>query len=224
MTKTLKQYVTAAAVVTSAAVASFLLVTGLAYRAEARGAEAAAAAIEPLPATGPHVAAWALAVEAPVAVTDAGAEVLVPPPVVPPAQPAIVAGEPVNETIELLASPVDPVGDPAGTLDVAITWWKAGWFKPLGILVAFVALTLLSLKVPWLRVGYRLAATTIAIDALGDLLARLATGVPLTFPLAMASATAAVLVFLRGKAPAALDGSSASGGKSGGVAAEVASA
>jgi hypothetical protein len=221
MMKTIKKYGTAAAVVTMAGVASFFLVIGAAWHAEARGNEAAIAALEPLPATGPHIAAWALAAEAPPTAALAAAGALdagMAAPTETPAPPAAVAievGQPVNQAIEQLSSPVDPVGDPAGTLDLAITWWKAGWFKPLGILAAFVLLTLLSLKVPWLRVGYRLAATSIALDALGDLVARLSTGVPLTFPLAMASVTAAILVFLRGKTPAV---ASSSGGKSGGLA------
>jgi hypothetical protein len=220
MMKTIKKYGTAAAVVTMAGVASFFLVIGAAWHAEARGNEAAIAALEPLPATGPHIAAWALAAEAPPldAVADAGAPdagaaapttEAAPP---PPAAPTIEVGQPVNRAIEQLASPVDPIGDPAGTLDLAITWWKAGWFKPLGILVFFVLLTLAKRRIAWLGVGYRLAATTVILDATSDVLARLATGIPLTVPLVIGSLTAALLLFLR---PAT---ASMSGGKSGGLA------
>jgi hypothetical protein len=218
MIKTLKKYGTAAAVVTAAAVASFVVVTGLAWRAEARGTEAAVAALEPLPATGRHVAAWAAApVEAAVEL-DAGADAgdgAVATPAAKAAEPgpAIEVGQPVNLAIEQLASPVDPVGDPAGTLDLAITWWKAGWFKPLGILVFFVLLTLAKRKIAWLGVGYRLAATTVILDATSDVLARLATGVPLTAPLIIGSLTAALLLFLKATGTASM-----SGGKSGGLA------
>jgi hypothetical protein len=221
MIKTLKKYGTAAAVVTAAAVASFLLVTGLAWRAEARGNEAAIAALEPLPATGPHIAAWAAApVEAAVeaadaGVVDAGDGAVVATPAAEAAEPAatIEVGQPVNEAIERLASPVDPVGDPAGTLDLAITWWKAGWFKPLGILVFFVLLTLAKRRIAWLGVGYRLAVTTVILDATSDVITRLAAGIPLTAPLIIGSLTAALLLFLKATGTASM-----SGGKSGGVA------
>jgi hypothetical protein len=198
MTNAIKKW-WAAGALAALVVLGFGLALGLARIAEAR---AEVPLIEPLAATGPHVAAWALTA----------------------ADPAELGGIVTSPTMDAPDPAPDPIDNPSGALETVRTAWAAGRYA----LAAIIALWLLariafwvstrwpsSAPVRWLRLdrpAYRgalvtglglLASIAAAIAADGDVDWRVVAG---------ALATALALYLTPTPAPTAQLGSS--GGKS----------
>lgn len=121
----------------------------------------------------------------------------------PPAVTEKVAvGADATEAVEQLAAPVDPLGDPAGFVDIAVTWWKAGWVLPWFILIAYGLLAIAARKVAWLTNPRNAIWTAAGVAVLGDLVVRLSTGAPMALPILFAALGMGWSTILNGKAAA----------------------
>ncbi len=110
--------------------AGFGVATGITRVAEAR-AEISVAKLDPLPATGPHMAAWAL-----VAADQAAGAVITS----PPAEGAIVTS-PAPATV-VVPTPVvvpDPVDNPTAFWELLLWAKKNGWPLAIAIVIAGIA-------------------------------------------------------------------------------------
>jgi uncharacterized membrane protein (UPF0136 family) len=120
------------------------------------------------------------------------------PPVI--SEEVIAAGSDTNQAVDNLSDPVDPVGNPAGFLDKAITWWKAGWSMAFTFLLALGLVTVLASYVPWFgATAQRALATAAGTAFLTEMVVRLSTGSPITFPIVMAAIGIGINTWMTGK-------------------------
>jgi hypothetical protein len=114
------------------------------------------------------------------------------------AEGEIVAGNDANRAVENIASPVDPLGDPAGFIETLVTWWKAGYLSVFFLAVAYGLVLVAARYVPLFQNGKWALGVAVGAAFLGDLVTRLSTGTPVTIPMLIAAAGVAWAVYING--------------------------
>lgn len=110
---------------------------------------------------------------------------------------AAPAGASPAAAFELDPGPVPPpTEDAGGFVETLYDWWSQGRFKPAIILALWGLAWLLTARIPWLGIGRRAIVMAALTEALGDLVARAASGTSITWGLVFSGLVGAVLAIL----------------------------